>query len=124
MNSKERVRLAFAHKEADRVPIFELTIDNPTASHVLGRPTLCGFGGQARGVMQLRALQEGWIEDYHRQRAADEIVLYGVTAQAAGRAGQPLALEALVRPERSEGVAGGQLVRFDGQRPSKVTFQL
>ena len=32
MNGKERAQLAFAHKEADRVPIFELTIDNTTTS--------------------------------------------------------------------------------------------
>jgi len=31
MNSKERALTAFAHQEADHVPIFELTIDNPTA---------------------------------------------------------------------------------------------
>ncbi len=76
MNSKERVRLAFNHQEPDRVPIFELTIDNPTASHVLGRPTLCGFGGQARGVAQNEALLAGQIEAYHRQRVADEIELW------------------------------------------------
>lgn len=76
MNSKERVRLAFAHQEADRVPIFELTIDNPTASFVLGRPTLCGFGGRARGVAQNEALLAGRIEAYHRQRVADEIALW------------------------------------------------
>jgi len=28
VNSKERVALAFAHREADRVPIFELRFDN------------------------------------------------------------------------------------------------
>jgi hypothetical protein len=75
MNSKERVKLAFAHQEPDRVPIFELAIDNPTASHVLGRPTLCGFGGEVRGLIQNQALIEGWIADYHRQRVADEIAL-------------------------------------------------
>ena len=76
MNSKERVKLAFAHREADRVPIFELTIDNPTASHVLGRPTLCGFGGRARGVAQNEALIAGRSKEYHRQRVADEIALW------------------------------------------------
>ena len=52
MNGKERAKLAFAHQEADRVPVFELTIDNPTAAQILGRPSLCGFGGLARGVKQ------------------------------------------------------------------------
>ncbi len=76
MNSKERVKLAFAHQEADRVPLFELTIDNPTAEHVLGRPTLCGFGGKARGIAQNEALLAGKIEEYHAQRVADEIELW------------------------------------------------
>lgn len=76
MNSKERVKLAFAHQEADRVPIFELTIDNPTAEQVLGRPTLCGFGGLARGVKQNEALRNGTFHAYHLQRSADEMALY------------------------------------------------
>jgi uroporphyrinogen decarboxylase len=75
MNGKERVKLAFAHQEADRVPIFELAIDNPTASQVLGRPTLCGHGGRVRGLLQNRALIEGRIAQYHQQRIADEIEL-------------------------------------------------
>jgi uroporphyrinogen decarboxylase len=76
MNGRERAKLAFAHREPDRVPIFELTIDNPTASHVLGRPTLCGFGGRARGVARNEALINGRIEAYHEQRVADEIALW------------------------------------------------
>lgn len=76
MNSKERVSLAFAHREPDRVPLFELAIDNPTASYVLGRPTLCGHGGLARGVRHNQALMAGCAVDYHRQRVADEIALW------------------------------------------------
>ncbi|NPV86490.1 MAG: hypothetical protein HPY45_10840 [Anaerolineae bacterium] len=76
MNGKERARLAFAHQEADRVPIFELTIDNPTAAEVLGRPNLCGFGGMARGVSQNQALMQGKIAQYNHQRLTDEIALW------------------------------------------------
>ncbi len=76
MNGKERSKLAFAHQEADRVPVFELTIDNPTAAHVLGRPTLCGFGGLARGVKQNQALMEGHFKQYHEQRATDCLELW------------------------------------------------
>jgi hypothetical protein len=43
---------------------------------VLGRPTLCGFGGQVRGVAQNRAVQEGRYQEYHRQRVTDEIELW------------------------------------------------
>jgi len=76
MNSKERVQRAFAHQEPDRVPIFELTIDNPTAAHVLGRDTLCGFGGRARGLLQNQAIIQGRFHEYHQQRVADEIELW------------------------------------------------
>jgi len=76
MNGKERAKLAFAHREADRVPIFELTIDNPTAAQVLGRPTLCGFGGVARGVKQNEALIAGTIQAYYHQRTSDQIALW------------------------------------------------
>lgn len=76
MNSRERVQCAFAHREPDRVPLFELTIDNPTAAHVLGRDTLCGFGGRVRGVAQNQALIDGRFREYHQQRIADEIALW------------------------------------------------
>jgi hypothetical protein len=76
LTGKERVSRAFAFKEADRVPIFELTIDNPTAAHVLGRPTLCGFGGRVRGLRRNQALREGTIAEYHRRKVQDEIELW------------------------------------------------
>jgi hypothetical protein len=76
MNGKERSRLAFAHQEADRVPIFELSIDNPTAAHVLGRPNLCGFGGHVRGLKQNQALITGQYQEYHRQRTEDNLALW------------------------------------------------
>ena len=76
MNSKQRVQVAFAHREPDRVPIFELTIDNPTAQFVLGRANCCGFSGPVRGLVQNRALREGWIDEFHRRRLADDIELW------------------------------------------------
>jgi hypothetical protein len=76
VNSKERVRLAFARREADRVPTLELTVDNPTAAHVLGRPTLCGFGGRVRGLLQNQALRAGTIAQYRHQRTRDEVELW------------------------------------------------
>lgn len=76
MNSKERVKRAFAHQEPDRVPIFELTIDNPTASHILGRETLCGFGGMARGVKANEAILHNRWHEYQIQRAEDHIELW------------------------------------------------
>lgn len=45
MTSKERVRAAVAHKEPDRVPVFELTINSPVASEIMGREMYVGYGG-------------------------------------------------------------------------------
>jgi len=76
MNGLERSLLAFKNQEADRVPIFELTIDNPTAEFVLGRPNLCGFGGKARGVAYNDAIKSGKLKEYHLQRKLDEMELW------------------------------------------------
>lgn len=76
MNGKERALAAFNHQEADRVPIFELTIDNPTAETVLGRPNLCGFGGKARGLAYNQAIAAGKVQEYFRQRKLDEMELW------------------------------------------------
>jgi hypothetical protein len=101
MNSKERVQRAFAHHEPDRVPIFELTIDNPTAGQVLGRPNLCGFGGRARGVAQNEALMAGRVDGYHRQRVADEIELWRALDLDVYPNAYPVAREPLI-PEQIE----------------------
>jgi hypothetical protein len=76
MNGKERVRLAFARQEADRVPTLELTVDDPTTTHVLGRPNLAGWGGRVRGLIQNQALIDGTITEFYRQRVQDEIELW------------------------------------------------
>lgn len=76
MNGKERALTAFRHQEADRVPIFELTIDNPTAEFVLGRENLCGFGGKARGLAYNHAIAEGRVKEYFLQRKLDDIALW------------------------------------------------
>jgi len=76
MNGKERALTAFKHQEADRVPIFELTIDNPTAAVVLGRENLCGFGGKARGLAYNQAIVKGRVKEYFLQRKMDEMELW------------------------------------------------
>ncbi len=45
MESRQRVQTAIAHKEPDRVPVFELTINSPAASEIMGRQMYVGFGG-------------------------------------------------------------------------------
>lgn len=76
MNGKERALTAFAHQEPDRVPIFELTIDNPSAEFILGRPNLCGFGGKARGLAYNDAVLKGRVQEYFLQRKLDELELW------------------------------------------------
>jgi hypothetical protein len=57
MNHKERVRTSFAHREPDRVPMFELTVANPVLASVLGR-RIEGFGtGEAKAAGIRAALQ-------------------------------------------------------------------
>ncbi len=44
LNSKERVKTTLNHIEPDRVPIFELSINNKVSSDILGRNTFIGGG--------------------------------------------------------------------------------
>ena len=76
MNGKNRIKTAFAHQEADRVPVMALGIDNPTATQVIGRPALSGFGGKVRGVIQNQAMIEGTFVEFHRQKLVDEIEIH------------------------------------------------
>lgn len=76
MNSKEQVKLAFAHKEADRVPVGELYINSPVASEVLGRTAYTGWGGQVRCGIMNKMLIEGRGEEFFHQEAVDLVELY------------------------------------------------
>lgn len=58
MDPKERVRTTFAHREPDRVPMFELTVANPVLESVLGR-RLEGFGTGEAKVAGIRAALRG-----------------------------------------------------------------
>ena len=51
MNSKERVKTAYAHKEADRVPVGEMHIMSPVSSDILGREAVTGEGGWLKHYM-------------------------------------------------------------------------
>lgn len=57
MTGKERVRLALAHREADRVPIWELGFHNGVARRITGREALLSVGGgrTVRAVLQANA---------------------------------------------------------------------
>jgi len=76
MNARERVQTAFRHEEPDRVPVFELDINAPVASEILGRQVHVGYGGHARVKMVAKALLEGRYEEFVRQRTDDYLELY------------------------------------------------
>jgi hypothetical protein len=61
MTRKERVRTTFAHKEPDRVPMFELTVANPVLESVLGR-RIMGFGTGEAKAAGIRAGMKGGEE--------------------------------------------------------------
>ena len=76
MNSKERVQLAFLHKEADRVPVSELYINSPVATKVLGRLAYTGWSGYIRCEVMNNMLIEGRGEEFFLQEAIDLVELY------------------------------------------------
>ena len=76
MKARERVKTAFRHEEPDRVPIFELDINAPAASEILGRQVHIGYGGHARVKMVAEALLEDRYQEFIRQRTDDYLELY------------------------------------------------
>lgn len=76
MTSKERVQLAFEHKEPDRVPVSELYINSPVASEILGRTAFTGWSGYIRCEVMSNMLIEGRAEEFYHQEAVDLVDLY------------------------------------------------
>ena len=75
MNSKERMQLAFAHREADRIPVGEFDIDEPIASQILGREAWVGYGGSHRGKRAIEMMKAGHMDEYYAHEAADLVEL-------------------------------------------------
>jgi hypothetical protein len=75
MNSKERMLLAFAHQEADRVPVGEFDIDEPVASQILGRQAWVGYGGSHRGKRAIEMMKAGLMDEYYSHESADLVEL-------------------------------------------------
>jgi len=46
MIPKKRVQYSIAHREPDRVPVFELLINAPVASEIMGLDMMVGIGGR------------------------------------------------------------------------------
>jgi hypothetical protein len=75
MNSLQRMKTAFAHQEPDRVPVGELTIDEPVASKILGHPAWMGYGGGHRGRRAIEMMTVGRMDEYYDKEAADMVEL-------------------------------------------------
>lgn len=76
MKSKERVKLAFEHKEADRVPVSELYINSPAASQILGKTAYTGWSGYVRCAIMNKMLGEGRGNEFFHQEVVDLVELY------------------------------------------------
>jgi len=66
MTSKERVKMAFAHKEPDRVPMFEVHINAQPAEEILGHYAPTGYGGYINGVLKNKMIEEGKLDQWHK----------------------------------------------------------
>ncbi len=76
MTSKQRVKLAFEHKEPDRVPVSELYINSPVASKVLGRTAFTGWSGHIRCKVKNSMLIEGRGDEFYYREVQDLVELY------------------------------------------------
>jgi uroporphyrinogen decarboxylase len=73
MSPKDRVRAAFAHREPDRVPIYEQTVGSDVASHILGREAFTGTTylhyQEACAWVEGQAAHEEFVERAYRDVA-------------------------------------------------------
>jgi len=75
MTSKERVRLAFLHQEADRVPVVEQVICSKVASELMGRPMHTGGGALQREVARNCIRGESALRDFKARVVEDVVAL-------------------------------------------------
>jgi hypothetical protein len=75
MNSKERVRTAYLHREPDRVPVGEMHIMSPVASEILGREALTGEGGFLKHT-RMRMLRSGDRAEYIDRLSRDTLDVF------------------------------------------------
>jgi uroporphyrinogen decarboxylase len=75
VNSKERVRAAYQHKEPDRVPVGEMHIMSPVASEILGREAVTGEGGWLK-YTKMRMLREGRRAEFMERLCKDTLDVF------------------------------------------------
>jgi hypothetical protein len=76
LTSKERVLKALNHEEADRIPKFELCVNSPVGSKVLGRDAWVGTGGYVMGKLRNDMVLQGRRSEFYRHFIEDTIELY------------------------------------------------
>ncbi|MDZ7394142.1 MAG: hypothetical protein ONB25_14745, partial [candidate division KSB1 bacterium] len=76
MTSKERVLTALRHQEADRIPKFELCVNSPVGSKVLGRDAWVGTGGYVMGKLRNDMILAGKRREFYQRFIEDTIELY------------------------------------------------
>ncbi|MCR4439320.1 MAG: uroporphyrinogen decarboxylase family protein [bacterium] len=76
MTSKERVLKALRHEEPDRIPKFELCVNSPVGSKVLGRDALVGTGGYVMGKLRNDMILAGKRREFYQRFIEDTIELY------------------------------------------------
>ena len=77
MGSRERVAAALAQREPGRVPAFELNIDAPMATEILGCFVIVGWNGCVRGKIQNQMLMAGRGEEFRQRKVEEEVELHG-----------------------------------------------
>ena len=75
MTSKERVKKAFEHKEADRVPVGEMHIMSPVSSEILGREAITGEGGRTI-KQQMEMVRQGSRDEYVERLKTDTLEVF------------------------------------------------
>ena len=76
MNAKDRVKTTFSHMEPDRVPIFELSINNKVSSDILGRETFVGGGIAYKNAIVANMGNIETLRDGFRNGFFDTLELY------------------------------------------------
>jgi len=75
VTSKERVKKAFEHKEADRVPVGEMHIMSPVSSEILGREAITGEGGRTI-KQQMEMVRQGSRDEYVERLKTDTLEVF------------------------------------------------
>lgn len=76
LDSVERVKATLDHTEPDRVPLFELSINNKVSSDILGRKTFIGGGISYKNSIIANMGSEGDLRRCFREGFDDTMELY------------------------------------------------